>query len=256
MSAARGALPVTVVVPALNEAATIGDCVAHVADWAAGVIVVDGGSDDGTPALARAAGAVVLEGRWPSIAAQRNAGIAAAPTAWVFALDADERVPSALREEIALAMAAPARGAWRVRRRNLHFGREMRRGHWGRDWVVRLFPRERRFLDVKVHEALEPVADVGTLRAPLDHVPYRDLAHQLDKMNRYARWGAEELYARGRRAGPVDLLGRPVGRFLRAYFLSGHVRDGTYGLLASMLGATGVFLKYAHLWALGRERRR
>ena len=59
-------------IPTLNEAEQIADCVRQVS-WADETIVADAGSTDRTVALARQAGAVVLEGTGPTIAAQRNA---------------------------------------------------------------------------------------------------------------------------------------------------------------------------------------
>ena len=51
---------VTVIVPARNEAATIGSVVRECFNYAAHVIVVEGGSTDGTAAIAAAAGAQVV----------------------------------------------------------------------------------------------------------------------------------------------------------------------------------------------------
>src|SRR5690242_18379076 len=87
-SAAR--LPLTVVIPTLNESAQIAQAIADVA-WADEVIVVDGGSTDDTVSLAQCAGAHVLVVTGTTIAGQRNAGIEAARNQWVLALDADER---------------------------------------------------------------------------------------------------------------------------------------------------------------------
>jgi glycosyltransferase involved in cell wall biosynthesis len=248
------AVPITVVIPTLDEAAHIGPCLAHLA-WADEVVVADGGSRDDTVALARGAGAVVLERTGPTIAAQRNAAIATARNEWVFALDADERFTEELRDEVERTVRAPAHQAYRVRRRNLYLGRELTRGHWGRDWVTRLFRRDRRYVERRVHEHLERLGDVGRLEGTLLHEPYRDLAEQLDKMNRYARWAAEDLYDRGRRAGAWQLCTRPVSRFLRAYLFEGAIGDGRRGLVSSVLGSYSAFLKYAHLWALENSRR-
>lgn len=249
-----GKVPVTVVIPTLNEADQIGELVASLA-WAGEVIVADGGSTDQTVAIATTAGARVLESTGPTIAAQRNAAIAQSSNQWVLTVDSDERVSEELRQELERVIAAPAHPAYRVRRRNFYLGRELTRGHWGRDWVTRLFTRERRYVERRVHEGLEKVSNPGLLAGTLLHTPYRDLAHQLEKMERYARWGAQDLLDNGEHASAWDLAGRPFGRFLRAYLLQGNIVDGKFGLATSMLGAYGTFLKYAHLWALERKGR-
>lgn len=246
-------VPVSIVIPTRNEEAQIAECVMDLA-WADEVLVADGGSSDATAAVAREAGAFVLENAGATIAAQRNAAIERARNSWVFALDADERFTETLREEVALTIAAPRHDAYRVRRRNFYLGRELSRGHWGHDWVTRLFPRNRRFVNRRVHEHLEPLPNVGWLNAPLLHIPYRDLQHQLEKMNRFALWGAEELYEQGQRANAWGLLTRPVGRFLKAYLLQGAIADGLPGLVSSMLGGYTAFLKQAHLWSLEAAR--
>ena len=245
-------LALTVIIPTLNEAGNVAACVASAA-FAGEVIVADGGSTDDTVARARAAGATVLEGTGPTIAAQRNAAIAAARHPWILALDADERVTPELAAEIARVLAAPAHAAYRVRRRNFYLGVEQTRGGWARDWVVRLFDRERRYVERRVHEGLEPVADVGVLQERLLHHPYRSLGHHIEKLNRYAEWGAADLWDRGVRATWTDLGLRPAGRFFKAYLLGGGILDGRLGLIQSGLDAYAGFLKYAYLWELGRS---
>ena len=249
-----GSLPITVIIPTLNEADQIGALVSSLS-WAGEIIVADGGSTDGTVDLARKAGAKVLESTGPTIAAQRNAAIGQASNQWVLAVDSDERVSDELKAELSRVVMAPAHPAYRIRRRNYYLGRELTRGHWGRDWVTRLFTRERRYVERRVHEHLEKIPNPGLLAGTLVHAPYRDLADQLEKMERYARWGAQDLFDQGERASAWDLAGRPLGRFLRAYLLQGNILDGKFGLTTSMLGAYGNFLKYAHLWALERKGR-
>jgi rSAM/selenodomain-associated transferase 2 len=101
----------SVIMPALNEAARIGDCLAALQPLrAAGheLIVVDGGSDDGTAALARAAADRVLaapRGR----AAQMNAGARLARGEALIFVHADTRLPP---HADALVIGALARSAW------------------------------------------------------------------------------------------------------------------------------------------------
>jgi len=252
---ANRSVPITVVMPTLNESAQIAEAVRDLA-WADEIIVVDGGSSDETPALAVDAGARLIVVRGPTIADQRNAGIAAARNEWVLALDADERVSPQLRDEISAMLSGggrPGHAAYRMKFRNYYLGRELRHGPWGRDWHVRLFTRERRYVCHRVHEHLEAIDDVGTLDGAVIHSPYRDIAHHVSKIVKYARWGADDLYAQGRRAGMWQLTARPAWRFLRDYVAYSGWRDGTVGFVAAALGAFAAFLKYAFLFSRSRS---
>src|SRR3989449_4243303 len=138
--------PLTVIIPTLNESAQIAECVRHLT-WSGEVIVSDGGSSDGTVAAARGAGARVIESMATTIAGQRNEAIAVAKHEWVYALDADERIGIELARELAAVVSSPRHEAYAVRRRNVYLGRTMRYAGWGTDWSVRLFRRERRFVE-------------------------------------------------------------------------------------------------------------
>jgi glycosyltransferase involved in cell wall biosynthesis len=246
-------VPVSVIIPTLNEQERIADAVSDAASWADEIIVVDGGSRDDTLARAAAAGAAVHIVADSTIGDQRNFGASIARNDWVLALDTDERVTESLREELRHVLKEATHDAYRVRMRNFYLGRERTRGKWGRDWHVRLYKRELRFCLSRVHERLQGVGSIGTLREAVLHNPYRDLSHHLTKMITYARWGALELHARGRRATAVDLAVRPVWRFVRDYLFYGSFVDGRYGLVTSALTAYSAFLKYAFLYELGNS---
>ena len=237
---------VTVVIPVLNEAIRIRAAI-EALYWADEVIVADGGSTDHTPELASEAGAKVIDARGGTIASHRNAGIAAAHNHWILALVADERVPDQLRDEIARVVESPQHEAYRIRFRNFYLGREICHGRWGNEFHVRLFRSDRRFQQRNVHEILEAVADVGSLRESIEHRPYRDLAHHIEKMARYARWGAEDLALRRSHTSSAQLTFRPAWRFFREYIVYSGWRDGRAGLLLSVLSACSAVLKYAHL---------
>lgn len=103
-------LPLSIIVPALNEAARIRITLAALAPLrarGAEVIVVDGGSDDGTAALAAAAADRVLvapRGR----ARQMNAGAAVARGGTLLFLHADTTLPALADTHIASARAGGA----------------------------------------------------------------------------------------------------------------------------------------------------
>lgn len=105
-----------IVVPMRNEAAQLPDLLAHLlplVQRGAQVILVDGGSQDGSAARARAAGFTVLDteaGR----ARQMNAGARASTAATLLFLHADTRLPDGAGEAIAQALRAQVWGRFDV----------------------------------------------------------------------------------------------------------------------------------------------
>jgi len=94
----------SVVIIAKNEAANIRACIESVA-WADEIIVVDSGSTDDTAKIAREMGAkVYVHADWPGFGPQKNRALGYATGAWVFSIDADERVTQELRSEIEQAI--------------------------------------------------------------------------------------------------------------------------------------------------------
>jgi glycosyltransferase involved in cell wall biosynthesis len=89
-------MELTVLMPCLNEAATVGTCVAKArgflerAGITGEVLVADNGSNDGSRELARAAGARVVEAPQRGYGAALAAGIAAARGRYVIMGDADD----------------------------------------------------------------------------------------------------------------------------------------------------------------------
>lgn len=91
-----------VVIPALDEADTLPRLLEDLARMRIGdqVLVVDGGSGDGTVAAARAGGAEVMRSR-AGRARQMNAGAAFLTTRWLLFLHADSRLDNSALDSIA-----------------------------------------------------------------------------------------------------------------------------------------------------------
>ncbi|MBS0558367.1 MAG: glycosyltransferase family 2 protein [Proteobacteria bacterium] len=105
---------ISVVIPACNAAAFLGEALASVAAQTAPadeVIVVDDGSTDATAAVAAKHGARVISTPNRGVSAARNTGIAAAQGDWIALLDADDLWhPEKLARQIAAAALAPEVG--------------------------------------------------------------------------------------------------------------------------------------------------
>jgi rSAM/selenodomain-associated transferase 2 len=106
---------ISVVLPTLNEANTIGPAIvaARAVLGDCDVIVADGGSEDGTPAAARAAGARVIEAAG-SRAEAMNAGAVLTECEALLFLHADTFLPTGAGDAIRDALATADGGAFRL----------------------------------------------------------------------------------------------------------------------------------------------
>jgi glycosyltransferase involved in cell wall biosynthesis len=260
----------SVIIITKNEAAQIGAALDSVA-WADEIVVVDAESTDDTAAIARQRGARVEVRAWPGYAAQKNHAASLASHDWLLSLDADERVTPDLAAEIRALLGAagdPPRPGYRMPRVTYAFDRWIRTTDWYPDRQLRLYDRRvgRWNEQRRVHESVTlsnsvgsggsaGSASAGELRGELQHLGYRGITHHVGTINRYTTLAAEDLAARGRRAGTIDLLIHGPAAFLRNYLLRGGWRDGRVGLVISLMNAYYVLLKHIKLWELQRQGR-
>jgi len=166
---------------ARDEAARIGACLASARTAVDETIVVDTGSRDATPAIARAAGATVVHARWTDdFAAARNAALDRARGDWVLSLDADETLPAATVADLRRTVAAAPAPALRVALHNVRADGTLSSAHL----AVRLFRREpgHRWIG-RVHEQVS-AARTAVVPLVVLHHGYADRAAQPAKLAR------------------------------------------------------------------------
>jgi glycosyltransferase involved in cell wall biosynthesis len=248
--------PVTAIVMTKNEEEMLPGCLETLA-WADEVLVVDSGSADRTVEIARAAGARVETHPYEGQGQQSNWAIDRASHDWIFLLDADERASEPLVGEVRGLLArdgGPPRNAYRIPRRSRFLGRRIRFGGWGRDYVTRLFRKDRaRYPEEAVHVDVVAEGRTGKLGGFIDHDTCRTLEEYFDKFGRYTTASAEKLLRRGRRAGLFALLVRPAFRFFRMFILRAGFLDGRDGAVVAGLAMASVFVKYVKLRELHRR---
>lgn len=250
------AATLTVVIVAKNEARNIAECIASAA-FADEVVVLDSGSSDHTAALAAAAGARVVQTDWPGYGPQVARGFQLATSAWVFSLDADERITEALRAEVLAAVRSNAFDGYRIPRLSEFCGRFIHHSGWRPDHTLRLGRRAvSGFTEHFLHAHMTVDGRIGELANDLIHFSYPDIHDVLEKLDRYSTGNARDMLAAGQSAGVGKAVMHGLFAFVRTYFLRLGFLDGQHGLMLAVYNAEYTYYKYIKLMFLKSPPRR
>jgi len=248
-------LPISVVVIAKNEAKNLRDCLAGTA-FAREIILVDDFSTDETAELAKSLGSKVFQRALDGdFSAQRKFALEQATQPWILFLDADERVPAELAEEIRKAVSSDEKFAYEIQRKNHFDGVAVNHGVLRSDFVLRLFPREGIEISGIVHEKISSPFPRRRLRSALTHFPYANWSAYFRKFEIYTQLAAEKYYDEGRQIRFFrDIVLRPAFAFFKMYFLKLGFLDGKAGWILSANHFFYTQMKYARAASLSRER--
>jgi glycosyltransferase involved in cell wall biosynthesis len=232
-----------------NEAKHIGGCM-DTLGFVDAVVVSDSYSDDGTVALAQNAGAVVLQRDFDNFAGMRNAAMEAVDADWIFFVDADERIPPELGDEVRRVIRQGPEVGWWVPRHNHIAGQLVRHGGFYPDYQLRLLRRDRARYDPgrPVHEVVLLDGPSGRLQHEMIHYNYDDWPQFHAKQRRYARIEGQILRERGVKPWPHKFIRFPLQEFWRRYVTLEGFKDGWMGFkLAALLGFYYGFMPHWYL---------
>jgi glycosyltransferase involved in cell wall biosynthesis len=232
-----------------NEEDRIRECLESL-KWCDEIVVVDSFSQDRTVEICRQYTDRVIQRAWAGYRDQKAFAHSQATREWVFLVDADERVPPELREEIlnALGRYGSRFAAFSVPRLVYYLGKWWWRGGWYPDYDVRIFRRSRAIWGgLDPHERILVDGKIRRLKNPLHHFSYRDIGDHMNRINRFTTVSAGELKRRGRRWRLTDNLVRPAVRFIRSYLWKRGFLEGFPGFFTAATAAVYVFLRYAKL---------
>jgi glycosyltransferase involved in cell wall biosynthesis len=243
---------VSVLILTLDEEVNLPGCLESVA-WSDDIVIFDSYSSDRTVEIAQAAGARVVQRVFDNYAAQRNAALTEVTYKhpWVLMVDADERWPREMYEEMQEAIARNGDvSIYYFLRKDMFLGRWLR--HTGYPtWAGRLIKLGDVTVERPINEQYLTSGNKGYLQGHFIHHPFqRGVAHWLHRHNQYSSMEAQSLAgetqgrlnlrdlfyrepARRRRALKqlaYRLPCRPVLVFCYLYFVRLGFLDGVAGL--------------------------
>jgi glycosyltransferase involved in cell wall biosynthesis len=247
-------MKITAIILTFNEEIHLARCIESLLPLTSEIVVVDSLSTDRTIEIARKYGARVLERAWENNhSTQFNWALEQLPKEkqWIFRIDADEVLTSALVEEIkgAILNVAPNVNGFSCRRHLVFQGHLLRFGGMSNNRVLRLFrfgfgQSEARWMD-------EHIAVTGKV-VPLSSVIIDDNLNSLSwwiaKHNNYASRAAVDALVRQRAL--VDDAGVVEYSSDHTITWSMRMKEWIYGLLpAGLRGIT--FFIYRYIFRLG-----
>jgi beta-1,4-glucosyltransferase len=235
-----------------NEEHHIADCCRTVG-FCDQCIVVDDESSDATRAIAEEMGATVytraMEGDY---AAQQNFAISKATGDWLLFIDADERLPFRLQQEILnVTQKSKSNKSYAIHRLNYFAGKKVLHGPLRPDWIVRLTPKEGAYFIGRVHQQLKTPYPVIRLKQPMLHFTYPNWQTYYQKNRRYAQLSAEKFIEQQQKGYFfIDLGIKPLWAFINMYFVHRGFIDGRLGFALAANFAAYTLEKYTRFHEL------
>jgi glycosyltransferase involved in cell wall biosynthesis len=254
-------LDLTIAIPVRNEGQNLPNCLKAIGtDLARQVVVIDSGSSDQTPEIARQLGAEVVNFAWNGkFPKKRNWYLQNHPpsTKWVLFLDADEYLTTNFKAELREALQSSDKVGYWLSYTVYFLGKQLKGGYPLRKLALfqvgageyeRIDEEQWSQLDMEVHEHPMLKGEIGIIRSKIDHQDFRGVSHYVMKHNDYAGWEA----ARFLKAADSSVARQWTWKqrlkyrlmksvfigpayFCGSFFLLGGFRDGARGLAFAIL---------------------
>lgn len=254
-----------------NEKVIICDCLKSI-DWVDEIIVVDSGSTDGTlDTVKKCRQSKIYESKIKGdFSAWRSLGAEKATSDWLFYIDADERCPPELANEIKSVVGFPnfqyptlnisstsSPVAFAIPRANIRLTKPLFHGGWWPDYVLRLMRKDALIgWEGKLHEQPKINGKTEKLKNHLIHLSHRgSLEHKFDTTIKYSITEAEQMFYTNHPPMTLPRFLSAMGReFWQRMFVSAGWKDGLEGIMEAIYQVFSVFISYARLWEMQNSK--
>lgn len=255
---------VSVIIYASNAEKHIERAVKSAKLLSSSILLVDIGSTDQTPAIAKRLGAEVITlEQTQYVELVRMEGIKRAKADWIFILDSDEVITADLANEIHQAIGSKlpfglAQGgqvaSFRVPRKNM-FGASkwLKHGGWWPDSQIRLIKRsELANWPSTIHSTPEINGIESKLQEPLIHYSHGDFSQMVQKTVKFENAESELLSKAHKKVTTLTFFRKFLGELYRRLIKSKGYLDGNAGIAESIYQAYSKTVTYLMLYEKSR----
>ncbi|HJN23501.1 MAG: glycosyltransferase family 2 protein [Rhodospirillales bacterium] len=246
------AIKLSAVISVHNEEKQLAHCLERLR-FADEIIVLLDDCKDKSKAIAAKFTDRLVEGAWAKEGQRRNAGIAACRGEWIFEIDADERVPQTLADEIRQVIETSSFG-WHEILVDNYVGAKLVRWGWGASFGKAAYPGlfrkgVKQWGDQRVHPGLKWSGRKGPmLTSRLEHHVDKNISDMIKRLNSYSTARAKDLREAGESWGSTATnFRRLFMRFFKCYVLRKGYREGGWGFLIALFA--GLYPLLSHLKA-------
>lgn len=238
----------SVLVITSNEAVNLPSLIRNL-NFADELLIIDSFSTDDTIQIMKEHPRVkFIQHKFENFSDQRNFAIQQASNDWVLFVDADERLPKALKSEIQNVLSENTNNvAYEIYRQFYFANTPLKYGGFQTDRVIRLFNRKFAYYNRNklVHETLNVNGNIAVLKAKLLHYSYVNFETYKQKMTFYAKLRAKELKIKNKNPSILHSNFKPIYRFFYSYIVRKGFLDGKAGYTMAKLNAYGVKQRYS-----------
>lgn len=222
--------------------------------WTDEIIVVDSFSTDDTVHIIRKdfPHVKLLQRKFTTYSDQKNWAIHQTLHDWVIILDADEWFGENAGALIKKSIESPPDfDALRFPRINYYMDKRIRYCGWQNDSVIRLINKNKcRYNHRKIHEEIETAGRIKTSDICIHHNTYTSLEQIVQKLNTYSSLKAEEKFEKGKRAGVLSIILKPMFTFFKMYILRLGLLDGKVGYIVCRFSTVEMFIRQVKIYRL------
>ncbi len=250
----------SVIVITRNEEINIRFCLESV-KWVDEIVIIDQSSSDRTKEISREyTDKIFVTPAKGTCNADRMFAISKTSFDWILFLDADELVPSDLKEEVQTILKDPkGYTSFYLGRKNFFLGKWIKGGGWYPAYCIKLFRKGYAYFPPEVHhDGCPQGGKVGYLKVKTLHYTYKTLSQYLVKVDRFTTCSAEDAFKKGYRITlrnfALCFFVKPAFYFFRKYLICGGFRDGFPGFFIAFATSLTLVIHYSKIWDLQNNR--